>query len=212
MQPVCLDHIVVVAPTLKSGVQWVRDALGVTAELGGRHMRIGTHNCVLKLGPTCYLEVIAIDPNAPTPAHPRWFGLDDLASTAAPRLAAWVARSDDIQETVSQATEELGTVRPMSRTGHDWLITVPEDGSLPLGGAAPLLIQWHAPDHPAGRMRDVGCRLVTFDLCHPEPDRIGRLLDKIGFNDNRVRVARADAQSAPRLVALIETPAGNRTL
>jgi len=33
-----LDHIVVTAPTLKAGVEWVRGQLGATAELGGAHV------------------------------------------------------------------------------------------------------------------------------------------------------------------------------
>ena len=64
-----LDHLVVTAPNLKSGVQWVRDTLGATPELGGKHPRMGTHNCLLQLGEQTYLEVISPDPNAPDPGR-----------------------------------------------------------------------------------------------------------------------------------------------
>jgi hypothetical protein len=39
---------------------------------------MGTHNRLLKLGEGFYLELIAIDPQAPPPGRPRWFGLDRL--------------------------------------------------------------------------------------------------------------------------------------
>ena len=43
--------------------------------------RWGTHNRVMAISsegiPDCYLEVIAIDPEAPEPGRPRWFGLDN---------------------------------------------------------------------------------------------------------------------------------------
>jgi hypothetical protein len=57
-----------------------------------------------------------------------------------------------------------------------WLITIPADGSLPLGGAAPALIEWQTPVHPASGLQDVGCSLQRFEVFHPEPDRIGALL------------------------------------
>ena len=55
---------------------------------------MGTHNLVLKLGDSLYLEVIARNPKAPQPGRPRWFGLDRNRSTG---LRTWVARTDDIR-------------------------------------------------------------------------------------------------------------------
>ena len=116
-----LDHIVVAAPTLKSGVEWVRDTLDATPEYGGMHPRMGTHNCLLNLGGQTYLEVIAPDPNAPDPGRPRWFELDSLNRDSPPRLAAWVARSTDIKAAVAAASEPLGVIEPMSRGKLNWL-------------------------------------------------------------------------------------------
>ena len=72
-----LDHIAVIAPDLGTGVAWVREALGVEMPAGGKHPEMGTHNRLVGLGPDVYLEVIAVDPEAPRPPHRRWFGLDD---------------------------------------------------------------------------------------------------------------------------------------
>ena len=71
-----IDHLIVAATTLEEGAQFVQKALGVAPQPGGKHERMGTHNCLLKLGPELYLEIIAIDPEGKTPSQPRWFDLD----------------------------------------------------------------------------------------------------------------------------------------
>ena len=71
-----LDHIVVAAATLERGEDYVEARLGARPRRGGRHVAMGTHNSLLKLGDRVYLEVIAIDPEGTTPARPGWFGLD----------------------------------------------------------------------------------------------------------------------------------------
>lgn len=48
---------------------------------------MGTHNLMLRLGDSSYLEIIAINPAAPAPGRPRWFALDRLAGDGSPRLA-----------------------------------------------------------------------------------------------------------------------------
>ncbi|HSH43331.1 MAG TPA: VOC family protein, partial [Arenicellales bacterium] len=74
-----LDHLVVAAADLAAGREYIEDLLGVRTEAGGRHDAIGTHNQLLRLGDDQYLEIIAVDPDAPAPGKPRWFGLDDPA-------------------------------------------------------------------------------------------------------------------------------------
>src|SRR3954469_9291740 len=109
-KPVCvvarIDHLVVTAPDLRSGIELVRNALGVEPQPGGKHAPMGTHNLVLKLGPSIYLEVISPDPGAPSPGRPRWFELDEGRP---PRLAGWVARTSDIRATAARASEPIGT-------------------------------------------------------------------------------------------------------
>lgn len=204
-----VDHLVVTAPNLKAGVQWVRDALGVTAQLGGKHERMGTHNCLLRLGADIYLEVISPDPNAPDPGRARWFELDKLDRTSEPRLATWVVRTDDIRSAVSAYTEARGAIEAMSRGELTWLITVADDGSMQLGGTAPSVIEWHTPGHPAAWMREEGCWLRELQLIHPDPRRIERMLQSINLNAAPMTV-RPGAR--PHLVATIETPSGLQSL
>ena len=72
-----IDHLVFAAPTLAQGIEYIADLTGVTPRPGGKHAGMGTHNALVKLGERLYLEIIAIDPDAPKPARPRWFDLDD---------------------------------------------------------------------------------------------------------------------------------------
>ena len=91
-----IDHIVVVASSLDIGIKYVYEKLGVMPQKGGVHEKMGTHNYLLNLGNSTYLEVIAINPDSPKPGRPRWFGLDTIETAAKPRLLTWVARTDDI--------------------------------------------------------------------------------------------------------------------
>jgi len=206
-----LDHIAVVAPDLASGADFVERALGVRPQAGGAHPRMGTHNLLLRLGGDTYLEVIAPDPAAPRPGRARWFELDRLASGSVPRLAAWVARTDDIAAARQACGAAVGEVEPMTRGALSWRITIPADGALPEGGAAPALIQWDAAAHPAAVLPDLGCSLQALDIFHPDPARILGLLQAIAFA-GPAQVHGLPAGAAARLSARILTPHGPRTL
>jgi glyoxalase-like protein len=206
-----IDHIVVTAPSLESGAEYVRDALGVEPGPGGEHARMGTHNRLLRLGERTYLEVIAVNLSAPAPGRPRWFGMDEPRATRTPRLATWVARTDNIRAAASSSSSPPGRVEPMSRGPLGWLITVPEDGALRLGGLAPTLIEWPAGLHPADGLEDRGCSLTRLDAFHPEPGKINGVLQSIGF-EGMLRVSPIPFGEAPYLVAHIETPAGPRRI
>jgi hypothetical protein len=54
MQRSELDHIVVAAARLEHGVEWIAQRLGVEPQPGGKHVAMGTHNALLKLGPRAY--------------------------------------------------------------------------------------------------------------------------------------------------------------
>jgi hypothetical protein len=168
---------------------------------------MATHNLLLRLGPCTYLEVIAPDPSAARPARPRWFDLDSLDADSPPRLAAWVARTGDIHSAGPACRSLLGNIETMSRDLLSWCITVPADGSLPLGGAAPALIEWRVSPHPAGRLKDTGCSLTALEIFHPEPSRVLALLESINLVAP-VRVLQVTPGGRPSLVAHVQTPRG----
>jgi glyoxalase-like protein len=206
------DHIVIAAAHLDDGAAWLHDRLGVSMSGGGRHRRMGTHNRLLRLGDGRYLEVIAVDAAAPAPDRPRWFGLDQPAMQARlahePRIVGWAARTAAIAEVAARSPIPVGVPEPMSRGGLSWLITIPADGSLPDGGAFPSLIAWPADrPHPSEGLPDQGCRLLGFEIGHPQRTRLEHALASIGFDgeDGLVRVV-----AAPHVAfaALIATPDG----
>lgn len=170
---VALDHLVVACRSLDAGRDWCEATFGVAPEAGGRHALMGTHNLLLSIAserfPDAYLELIAIDPNAPAPARRRWFDLDDPALQAAiatePQLVQWVARSSDLEATFAAlraAGHDSGVVTAAERMTDSgllrWRITLPDDGSRAEGGAMPLWIEWDGV-HPSGSLPPRGVRL-----------------------------------------------------
>ena len=128
------DHLIIGSHTLEQGAAFIEALLGVQLQHGGRHVAMGTHNRVLKLGARAYLEVIAIDPAAAAPSRPRWFGLDDANIRAQmrerPRLLTWAARTQHVEDAVKQCPIALGPVHAMERGAYQWRITIPDDGTL----------------------------------------------------------------------------------
>ena len=209
--PCTIDHLTVTAPTLAAGVAYVQDRLGVPLDPGGAHPRMGTHNALLRLGEGLFLEVIAVDPAAPAPAHRRWFDLDRLGAGASPRLAAWVARCDDIHAAIAASPVSLGTVRTMTRGALEWRIGIPESGRAPHDGVLPMLIQWPPGVHPAAALPERGCSLVALQGFHREPAGVRTTLAAIGFSGD-FAVAPPAGDEPPRLVATFQTPLGIRQL
>lgn len=201
-----IDHIVITAASLADGSEYIFRTLGIPLEDGGEHARMGTHNLLLRLGDDVYLEVIAVNPDAEQPQRPRWFGLTD-AYNQPTRLATWVARTSDIDDAAQEAPQPLGPVEPMSRGPLKWRITIPEDGRLVMNGVAPALIQWEAEPHPASRLEDVGCSLVSLEARHPNAAALQAWLDRIGF-EGPLNIIQLEADEAPQLIAHIQTPSG----
>ena len=206
-----IDHITVTAASIEIGAQFVRQTLGVVPQFGGKHPRMGTHNLLLRLGNLLFLEIISPDPMAAPPSRPRWFGLDNLPPDSLPRVAAWVARTDDIKSAVSGSSESLGNIELITRGAIEWSITIPADGVLPLDGAAPALIQWHTATHPAAMLEDHGLSLAGLEIFHFQPARISRLLRSIDCGGS-VSVSPPVDGGATCLVAHINTPQGARQL
>ena len=207
-----LDHLVVAAADLAAGVAWTEARLGVAVPAGGVHPRMGTRNHLLSLGALRYLEVIAVDPAAPAPGRPRWFGLDEPAVVARiaarPRLVHWVVAVDDLEAVVARLPYDPGTIHEMTRGDLVWRITIPDDGRLVDGGAVPTLIEWPPGVHPTKRMPDAGCTLERLTIRHPEPQRITAGLAAIGLADPAVHFDGGPAS----LAVSLHTPDGRVTI
>ncbi len=214
---VALDHLVVVAATLAQGVAWCEATLGVTPGPGGHHALMGTHNRLLKIAtvafPEAYLEIIAIDPEAPPPGRARWFGMDDALLQAGlqdgPRLLHLVARSTMLDMhrwgliTLGlKPGDPVAASRDTPAGRLSWQILVREDGALDCGGALPTLIQWQGL-HPAANMPESGVTLQSLTL-HGVPERARQVL--------RLRGVQVLATPGPALTATLLTPRGEVVL
>ncbi|HMN76742.1 MAG TPA: VOC family protein [Burkholderiaceae bacterium] len=213
-----LDHLVVAARTLGEGVAWCAATLGVRPEAGGRHALMSTHNRVFGIAsaahPRAYLELIAIDPEAPPPGRARWFGLDDPRLQAAlgrgPQLVAWVARVADLDAARASLAAhgiDAGRVLPASRMTPQgelrWRIAVRDDGARLYGGAAPTLIEWGAM-HPADALAPSGVTLAGLTLRSPSASPLRGALEALGIESARFT---ADA-GRPALGIELDTPRG----
>jgi hypothetical protein len=208
-----LDHLVIVAPSLESGAAHVREQIGIDMQAGGKHPEMGTHNLLLRLGDGVFLEVIAVDPTAVVPVGPRWFGLDDadavrVAWNEGRRLRGWVARTDDLDAVVSRHGALLGRKTPVSRGNRSWFFSVCPDGLFPAGGVVPPVIGWGERGCPAPEMPDLGARLVSFEIEHPDPAWVTELYERLNVA-NPPQVSRG---AEMRYRATIDTPRGIREL
>jgi len=212
MAPAAFDHLVVAAQTLEEGEDHLERLLGVRPQRGGKHVAMGTHNSLLRLGARAFLELIAIDPDGTAPGHPRWFALDDAAMrealAAGPRLIHWVARCDDLEKVRQASPIDPGRVHRISRGAYTWRITIPDDGHLPGGGVFPTLIQWSDARHPADAMSDSGLRMIALSAAHPEPAVVRSALSALALADT----PKVTFGTPARLAAMLKTPRGTVTL
>ena len=208
-----LDHLTVIAPTLAEGVAHVRECLDFDVPFGQRHGYMGTHNHLLQLGDMVYLEIVALDPDGAHPGCARWFGLDDRKQVrrdwdAGRRLRGWVARTDEIDDVLKGRAAIFGRKvgLPMDAPAFDFAI--PDDGSLPWGGAVPSIIDRRGKARSMATIADLGARLRGFSLEHPEAEAIAVLLREL-----RVERAPVVAHGAElRYRAQIDTPGELREL
>jgi hypothetical protein len=211
----CLDHIVIAAHSLEQGAEYLRAILGVEVPAGGKHQSMATHNLVMPLGNDAYLEVIAIDPDAQAPRHPRWFALDTAHMRAAireqPRLITWVINTTDLQSLAAGAGFDIGAPTALSRNALSWEFALPDDGRLLAEGMLPYCIQWHSSPHPSRSMADSGCLLQQLDIHHNRPRWLNDRLDAVEAS-HLVNIESLPDSETSYLEALIDTPNGRVVL
>ena len=217
-----LDHLVVLASSLASGVAWAEATLGVTPGPGGEHPLMGTHNRLLRLRSgnhlpdAAYLEIIAINPGAsPTLAVParRWFDMDDpvlreRVAQQGPQLVHWVARVPALAAALL-AWRELGIDRGEARAASrptpggllQWQISLRPDGQRLFDGCLPTLIEW-GPHHPTAAMPDSGLTLQSLTLQHPQAVVLQAACRAVGLHEILI------TEGPARLSAQLTTPRG----
>ncbi|HSR26002.1 MAG TPA: VOC family protein [Candidatus Eisenbacteria bacterium] len=223
-----VDHLVVAASDLGTGADWCMATLGLPPGPGGRHALMGTHNRLLPLAsvahPQAYLEIIAIDPEAPGPApgpdgspRRRWFDLDDdrvrqSLPQRGPHMIHWVCAVPDIEAATAALARQgidrgliLDADRPTPNGVLRWRIAVRPDGQRLFDGLLPTLIEWRSP-HPVRSMAPAPLGLRQLSLQHPQAVRLREALDAIGAEAVPV------SAGPPALVAHIDAPLGSVVL
>lgn len=197
-----IDHIIYAAPDLEAAVRDITDRLGVRAAGGGQHLGRGTHNTLLALGPTTYLEIIAPDPDQPEPAAPRPYGVDGVTRAG---VVGWALACDDIEGALGQARAkgfDPGDVidgHRLTPTGTmlRWRVT----SNALTAGVVPFLISWGDTPHPATD-GPADLTLESLHIEHPDPASVTadlRCLDA----PVEVRPARV-----PAIVVRVSGPSG----
>jgi Glyoxalase-like domain len=204
-----LDHLTVIAPTLAEGISHVQNCLDLDVPFGTRHDYMGTHNHRLQLGNSVYLEIVALDPEGTEPGRSRWFGLDNQEKVRSDwnegrRLRGWVANTQAMDFVLSTHGAILGDKVPLPTMNPTFDFTIPNDGSLPLDGAAPSIIDHRGDPTAMASIPDLGARLRSLTLEHPNPTAIEALYRELSIEHPPVII------QAPkvRFRAVIETPTG----
>jgi hypothetical protein len=163
----------------------------------------------MQSGNESFLELIAIDPDAPAdPGRTRWFTLDDPATQARlnvrPRALCWVVGTNNLDAVVAASPVDLGEIVPFTRGERSWRLTVPADGHLPMGGLLPAFIEWSPGPHPSTGQQDLGVRLDRVQLSHPDPAKLESILTALQV-DHLATVTVGE----PALSFALSTPSGS---
>jgi len=209
-----LDHLILGASDLNSGIEFVEKRTGVRASLGGIHPGRGTRNALLSLGPLCYLEILAPDPKQ---AKLAWF--HTLLQLTEPRLVGWMVRPGDLDALAERlrhsgvacdAPRENSRARPDGCTLRWKLLRPTDDHPDPrcaeMQHLVPFCIEWSADSlHPAEDAPS-GLKLVRLEMSAPSPDELRRTLELLGVD---LPVSRSNR---PQLRALLAGPSGTLKL
>lgn len=182
-----IDHLVYACPDLETGQDHIERLCGVRPRYGGQHLGLGTHNALISLGLTSYLELIAPDPSQDARDgvdRELPFGLDRLGS---PSLRAWAAAPADFDgavRTARRAGFDVGDVVEHTRRLPDgkelrWRMTTPT-GPGPGVAVQPFLIEWKDGGHPA-HTSPAGARLGRLKILSPDAVRTSDFLHAVGL-------------------------------
>lgn len=172
-----LDHIVIAHPNLDLAMEAFADTTGCTPEYGGPHVGGGTHNALVSLGKSVYIELISPDPDQldRTPSQQTPNLGQRLAKAEGSRLLAWAIRSTDLDQMTGQYCG-IETAKPFNMSRQqpngetlNWRLMnlIRHD----LKGFAPFFIDWLDCPHPA-TANPVAGEFASLHIAHPNPNLV----------------------------------------
>ena len=155
----------------------------------------------------------ASTPDGTEPGRARWFGLDNQEKVRSDwnegrRLRGWVASTDAIDSVVSARRAIFGDKVSLPAANPTFDLAIPKDGSLPLDGAAPSIIDHRGDPTSMALIPDLGARLRSLTLEHPSSAAIETLYRELSI-DHPPAIVRGPNV---RYRAQIETPTGLKGL
>lgn len=199
-----VDHIIIGAPKLETGIEFVADTFGVKPAVGGVHPGKGTHNALVGLAGARYLEVLAPVPGAEG-TGPLY---EAVCAVRKPSLIGWAMQEnadiDGLRPMAFGAGLEPGDIVAGSRMTPDGCELKWETMGFgkTYDGTIPFAISWLTPDDHPSRTAPKGLRLVAFWFEHPKSIEVRDALAAINVN------ARVVQLEAPRLRVSIVGPKG----
>jgi len=174
---VALDHIVIAHPNLDQAREEFADLTGCAPAYGGPHVGGGTHNALVSLGDSVYVELISPDPDQlGSDQGDKKGGLADrLSALRGSQLLAWAARSsslDEVGAAINQRDAGIKASAPfaMARKQPDgttlnWQLMNLSQHEL--AGFAPFYIDWLRCPHPT-TTNPVAGQFESFVIRHPD--------------------------------------------
>lgn len=200
-----MDHLIIGAADLDTGIQWLEQRTGVRAAIGGTHPGRGTRNALIALRGRQYVELVAPDPAQPGNLAPH------LRSLNEPRLIGWAAATPEIDalaKRVRAGGPEPTAPRPGSRARPDGRLlrwtTIGVSSKFAAGGVDPIpfFIQWAADSPHPSSDSPAGCELSSLEFEHPDSENLSDALARLELA--------ATVRKAPSvaIVATLRTPKG----
>lgn len=180
-----LDHIVVAHPDLDLAMEEFSDLTGCSPMYGGPHVSGGTHNALVSLGESVYIELISPDPaqmSNPDSATRSNLG-HRLTSFQASTLLAWAIRSDSLDQIAGKHCGietakpfDMSRQQPNGETLHWRLMNLIHHD---LKGFAPFYIDWLDCPHPA-TTNPVAGEFVSLEITHTDQNLAALAADTAG--------------------------------
>ena len=200
----CIDHLVYGTSDLALGTSYFEEILHIKAVPGGQHLNRGTHNALIALSSSCYLEILAPDPQQKEVPLPYWI---DVYPQMKPRLIRWASKCSNIEDLIKIGLShglDLGGVISGSRNLSDgtvlnWRLTDTRVNHF--SGVMPFFIDWQNSVHPSKNI-PLECSLVEMNLEHPDAEKINRYFKALSLEPKVI------SATAPSIKAKIQSPAG----
>lgn len=200
-----IDHLILGAASLDSGLAEFERLTGVRPVFGGVHPGRGTQNALVALGDGAYLEILVPRTDAPD-------GPDTTPLRGLKRLTpiGWAIRSSDLarsREALQSSGFAPGEVSSGSRRKPDGgLLAWTAMGlGAPAPLTAPFLIQWSRESAHPSTTSPGGCTLVEVVIRDPKSADLERLVRAFAV------AVTARAADTPAMTITLACPGGRVT-